>query len=320
MRKQQGIALVLVLWILSLLTIMAGSYALTIRREISIVSAINDNAKLKALAEAGLNVAATMLFYQDEKNTWAGDGSIYLFQFKDAEIRLRIFSESGKIDINKADEKLLLAVLKTSSADETQQQEIVDAILDWRDKDELVRINGAEEKQYRDAGKRYQPQNKDFQAIEELQLVLGMDEAIYTQLESLITVYSKQKTVDLEVASREVIMAVSTVDAELLEDFVEQRQISNRLQQQAPKFPLQSGSKKTHNNSVFTIFSEAKLADDTKAGIRATISKSKAIKNKANIKQKLFSMVDWKTVLDEKDSLFNDRMEQFLVNLDAETQ
>ncbi len=319
MKKQYGMALIMVLWIISLLTIMAGSYALTIRREISVVSAIKNNAKLLALAEAGLNVAGVMLFYQDKIKQWRGDSSIYSFNFQDAEIRLRIFSESGKVNINTADEQLLLTIFKQTSASESQQQAIVNSILDWKDKDDLVRINGAEASQYREAGLSYQPPNKDFQTLEELQLILGMEEKFYTQLEPLVTVHSKQTSVNLELASREVIKAVSSVDELLLEDYLQQRQESSRLQAPPPSFPLQEGNKTIGNNGIFTVFAEARSADNTKAGIRATISRSVETKNKTGFKQKLFTVIDWKIMLDEKESLFTDSVEQILFDLDAET-
>ncbi len=319
MKKQYGMALVMVLWIISLLTIMAGSYALTIRREISVVSAIKNNAELLALAEAGLNVAAVMLFYQEKDKQWRGDSSIYSFNFQGAEIRLRIFSESGKVDINQANEQLLLDVLKNTSANESQQQALVSAILDWRDTDDLVRINGAEASQYSEAGLAYQPANTRFQAVEELQLVLGMDEEIYQQLEPLVTTYSRQATVNLALASREVIMAISTVDAALLEEFIQQRQESNRLHIAAPDFPLQGGGAAVNNSGFFTVFAEARAADKTKAGIRATISKAVVANKQTAFKQKLFIVSDWKIMLDEKDSLFTEGVEQILFDIDAET-
>lgn len=319
MSRQEGMALVLVLWIMSLLTIMAGSYALTIRREISLVSVTLDNAKLKALAEAGLNVAAAMLFYQDAKSTWRGDGSIYSFQFKEAEIRLRIFSESGKIDINKADENVLRAIIKTTPAEEHQQQEIVDAILDWRDKDEWVRIHGAEAQQYRDAGLSYRPLNNDFQTLEELQLVLGMDDDIYTPLAAAMTVYAKQKTVNMAMASRQVLMAVSNVDVILLEEFLAQREASHRLQEQAPEFPFQSGRQQALSQGVFTVFAETQLADNTQFGVRVIISKNPANTSKKNHPQKCFIIIDWQLMFDEE-SLFSAEMEPLIVKLNAVIQ
>ena len=319
MKKQIGMALVMVLWIVSLLTIMAGSYALTIRRDISVVSAIKNNAELLSLAEAGLNVAGVMLFYQDKDKQWRGDSSIYSFNFQDAEIRLRIFSESGKVDINQASEQLLLDVLKNTSASEDQQQALVAAILDWRDNDELVRINGAEADQYSEAGLSYQPANNKFQAVEELQLVLGMDEAVYKQLEPLVTTYSKQASVNLALASREVIMAISTVDPALLEDYLQQRQESSRLQIAPPAFPFQAGNSATNNNGVFTVYAEAKAADDTKAGIRATMSKAVSVDKQTGFRQKLFTLLNWTILLDEKDSLFTENVEQILFDIDADT-
>ena len=69
--------------------------------------------------------------------------------------------------------------------DEDQQTRLVNAILDWRDEDDLVHIEGAEKKEYQDAGLNYQPQNKPFQSIEELQLVLGMNETVFKWIEAV---------------------------------------------------------------------------------------------------------------------------------------
>ena len=55
-KQHKAFALVLVLWVLSLLTIMAGSFALTMRRESTIVAGIKDNAGAAAVAEAGIAV------------------------------------------------------------------------------------------------------------------------------------------------------------------------------------------------------------------------------------------------------------------------
>ena len=71
--------------------------------------------------------------------------------------------------------------------EEEQQTKLVNAILDWRDKDDLVHIEGAEKKEYKDAGLSYQPRNKPFQSIEELQLVLGMNESVFKWIEPLVT-------------------------------------------------------------------------------------------------------------------------------------
>jgi general secretion pathway protein K len=75
--QQRGFALLLVLWILSLLTIMAGSFALTIRRESAIVAGLKDNAQAAAVAESGLAIAQVMLLNNDKTKRWVANGSIY---------------------------------------------------------------------------------------------------------------------------------------------------------------------------------------------------------------------------------------------------
>ncbi len=141
---QSGMALVIVIWVLSLLAIMAGSFALTMRRETTIISALKDNAETLSVAETGLTIAQKMLFLEDKDKRWLTDGSIYQIQFQGAEIRVRLFSEQGKIDINKANEALLMKMMGSTSEELNKQEELVAAIIDWRDNDDQVNINGAE--------------------------------------------------------------------------------------------------------------------------------------------------------------------------------
>ena len=86
----RGLALILVLWVLMLLTIMAGSFALGMKREIAVVSNVKDMAKTSALAEAGINYAMMMLLHSSKEERWQADGSIYQFQFAGEKIRVML--------------------------------------------------------------------------------------------------------------------------------------------------------------------------------------------------------------------------------------
>jgi type II secretory pathway component PulK len=63
--RQRGLALVIVIWILTLLSLMAGSFALSMRRESSVAGALKNNAQAQALAETGLSIAQFMLQQTD---------------------------------------------------------------------------------------------------------------------------------------------------------------------------------------------------------------------------------------------------------------
>lgn len=310
--KQSGFAMVIVIWVLTLLIIMAGSFALTMRRETTVISAVKDNAIAQAIAETGITMAQQMLFLADENKRWRADGSLYQLRYLDADIRVRLFSEQGKVDINKADEVMLTTLISSVSVDLDKQQQLVSAIIDWRDQDDLIHLNGAEKDQYEEAGLSYQPANNDFQLIDELQMVLGMTAEIYQQLKPLITVYSKQANVNLEVASKEVIQAIGSLDPVVMDEYLQRRIENNLAQLPAPAFPLtEAGNIKqsTEGDAVYTIVSQAKL-NDMITGIKVTLKKSTNTEG-----GNPFQILNWQQT-DLKHSLFEDDMTQLLVTQD----
>jgi general secretion pathway protein K len=197
---QQGVALVMVLWIAVLLTIMAASFSLTVRREATLTSNIKEQSKAKALAEAGVYYGMMMLLFNDAEQRWVADGGINELLFDEAEIKIQITAETGKIDLNNADQRLLVKLFEGIEAAQESAPELADAILDWRDTNDLHRLNGAELDDYRNEDLPYGPRNGPFQTVEELQLVLGMNAEIYEEVEPLVTIFSEQAQVDLRKA------------------------------------------------------------------------------------------------------------------------
>ncbi|WP_411726466.1 general secretion pathway protein GspK [Methyloglobulus sp.] len=320
--RPKGFALVLVLWILSLLTIMAGSFALTMRRESTIVAGIKDNAGAVAAAEAGIAVAEMMLLHPEQNKHWRTDGNIYQVDFGNTQIRLRLLSEAGKIDINKADPPLLLGLIAQVPVEEDLQAKLIGAILDWRDKDDLLNIEGAEKKEYRDAGLKYHPRNKPFQTVEELQMVLGMDGRVFNWLEPLITVYSGQAQVNLKLASANVLNIVPGLDASLIASFVAARLESGKNGLPAPEFPASLVRGGASANETVTIVSEARMVDETSALVTATVAKLDATQSVAfdGIPSVPFKVLKWQRNPANEKSLFTDEMSEFLVKQYAEPE
>ena len=315
MNRQQGLALVIVLWILSLLIIMAGSFALTMRRETTVISALKDNAEVLAVAESGLALAWQMLTLTDENKRWRADGSIYPVFYRDAEIRVRLLSEQGKVDINQADETLLRTLLQSTDADLDRQQSIVSAIIDWRDRDDLVYVNGAEKQEYQNAGLNYGPANKPFTSIDELQLVLGVDDHLYQQLQPLVTVFSGQSQVNLRLAAKEVLQALAVMDDDTLNDYLWLRLENARLQLPPPPLPAVVGvtNQLGGGAEVYTVIVQARLYGESNAGIRTIIKK--ASDNQSNA---AYQVLDWQQLYGSA-SLFSDEMESLLVTLQDES-
>ena len=303
--KNQGFALILVLWMVALLTIMAASFAQNMRRETLLISNIRDNAQAQAYAEAGTVVAQLMVTNKDETLRWRTDGSLYQLTYADARIRVKIFAETGKIDINKADESTLLSVFEREVIDPDQLTGLVNAILDWRDKDEDVRIDGAEKEQYQDQGLDYQPRNKPFQTLEELQLVLGFNTQLYNSVETLLTVYSGSKDINPANASREVLLTIPEATPELVDIYLLERLENTRNGIATPEFPLQI-EQSSSAGTVFTIVSEALLPTGVKGRLRVVVKESS--------NAQAFSILDWEQRFVGGESFFQEQMDQLIVN------
>jgi general secretion pathway protein K len=203
--KQQGVALILVLWVSVLLTIMAGAFTLTLQREAKLIGNLKAGSEANALAEAGVYYALLMLSVNDPERVWKADWSVREVAFDGAVIAVQVGDERGKIDLNYAGRDLLAAMFTGINPELGDADKLADAILDWRDKNDDVHLNGAEKKDYRQNNLPYAPRNGLFQSIEELQLVLGMTPQLFKQVEPMLTVYSRKSGVDIGKASAEVL-------------------------------------------------------------------------------------------------------------------
>lgn len=317
MTKQQGMAMVLVLWVLSLLTIMAGGFVLSIRRETAIIAGLKNNAEAMATAESGLAIAEFMLQNPDQNKRWRADGSIYQIDADNAKLRIRLLSETGKININFADSEQLQSLMSHTPANIEHEQnvDLAAAILDWRDSDDLVSLNGAEKDQYRDAGLDYQPRNSAFQSLEELQMLLGMDEATLKWLEPLVTVYTEQPQVDIQLASKEVLEVLPAVDTGLLDSYITARIESAKNNLPAPPPPLDAGLSATGAEvTMLTIVSEVRRTDQSTAVVNALVKKSDRTQSTP------YQILRWQRSMANNMSLFTDKMSELVVKHYAESE
>ena len=257
--RERGIALVIVLWGLVLLAAVAVSFATGSRTETKLARNLLDNAKARALADAGVQRAIVELLTPQTKGLidegtanllrlgtenpaaarrrleeglrrelragnlapeaaeaftegWRTDGTVYAWAFGGGEVRIAIEDEGGRIDLNRASDELLRGLFRSVDLNEDKANALVDAIADFRDKDDLKRLNGAEDDDYRAAGLGHGPNNRRFEAVEELRLVLGVTPKLYRAVAPLVTVYSRRRTINPAAAPREVLLALPGVD------------------------------------------------------------------------------------------------------------
>jgi general secretion pathway protein K len=278
---QRGVALVLVLWVIALLAVIAGNFAYSMRGEAQIARNQLQAAQVRALADAGVHRAwFELLKPTSDLQRWLPDGQMRTMPVQGGTLQVTIVDESGKIDLNTASDSLLKGLFLSAGVPEVQASALLEAVLDWRDSDRLKRLNGAEEEDYRAAGKKYVPADAPFLAVNEFRRVLGVTDELYSKLSPVVTVYSGLPGLNTAAASREAIMAIPGVNPALVDQYLQQRQTALASGQKAIPF-VGAGAFGSTPVAVsgYTIRSELQLADGLGFVREATVRLTQDPKN-----------------------------------------
>jgi general secretion pathway protein K len=260
-RSQRGVALVIVIWVSMLMLVIASTFIFERRTEAMVVRNSVSLARAEAAADAAVQRGIYEMYRSDNPpDRWQRDGTPHDWTFDGIPIRVELRDESAKIDLNTAADPLLRGLLVQAGLNDEEAPKVLDAILDWRDQDSLKRPNGAEEADYAAAGLTYKPANAPFQAIEELQLVLGMRAEVYRRLAPNITVFSRQPGVNPTLASREVLLAIPGVTADIVDAYIARREEARAANLPLPTLPQAAGFA-TGNTMVASVRATAHLDD-----------------------------------------------------------
>ncbi len=290
--------MVLVLWVIVILTVMAASFSLDMRREIDLVRNARESVLAGSVADAGIYYAMLRLIDTNNEKKWRTDGSVYEFLFAGARVRVSINDEAGKFNPNNIPEAILIRLLQRLDPS-NDEAGLADGILDWIDPDEFRRPQGAEKEQYLEAGLNYGPRNQPFRTIQELQLVLGVSGDLYRKLESIMTVYNGSQGIDPSKAPVAVLRALPDVTEEIIDIYLEER-VANAVQNlPSPQFPVtvQELQFVAAEGTTFRVHSEALLPDGQRAGISAVIKKASNLGTP-------FMFLEWKKKFPAAGSLF----------------
>ncbi len=225
---QRGIALMLVLWVITLLTIIAVGMTATQRTEINLAANQVASAAFRAQSDAAIQFAALNLLTQppvatelealDTQVFWVPDGQPRVWGLGEQMLEIRIINEASLIDLNTADRDLLLALMLAVGLQDAEPDSLVDAILDWRDEDDLHLVNGAEDPDYEAAGLPYGAKDGPFDSLEELQQVMGFNRELYRILAPALTVSSGQATPEPSFAPPLVQAALQGISLDEMQD------------------------------------------------------------------------------------------------------
>ena len=270
-KAQKGIALILVLWILLLVTITSGSFSLMARMDQLESHSVMWSTRARMAAEAGINVAVLHLRDPIEQTRWVPDGRTYEFPFEEAVIEIQITDERGKLNINDADEITLANLFVGNGMEEDYAELLAAAVADWRDTDEVERPNGAEDAAYESAGLEMGPGNHRFVLIEEILQVLGMPWEMFKRIENAITVYEDSPLPDPAFGPPEALVAIPDITPEDALNFVEERRSQEPGDGALVSLPNGQAVMARGRGVTYSIVAKATLPNGVWDQLRATI-------------------------------------------------
>ena len=249
MKNERGFALMVVMLVMTLLGIIVTELAMSMRLEASMVRSYKDVTLATHLAEAavqqamreilgpgrapgsdpiGLDEDGTLSFY---RNVGVGT-SVLMKQSRlprqrvalgAGEFSYRISDEQARLNLNTAAPPLMDRLLTAIGLDKEARDIINDSLQDWKDPNDLTRINGAESEDfYLKLPVPYRARNGALQDTAELLQIRGVTREIYRgekdhpALADLVTVFGGN-AVNMNTASAPVLKALGLLDAEVTE-------------------------------------------------------------------------------------------------------
>ena len=186
--KQRGVVLVWVLWVGTLLGLIAASYAFGVRA--GTVSVTNAGLRLQAetLAESSVNMAILELLEVDDTMRWRTNGEVRQKPFGGGELRYVVYAETGKVNLNMAQEKVIKGL--------------------------------GEEDLYAEMARRRTDRPQAFLSVNEPE--------VPDRVLSIVTVHSETGEVDPVVASRSVLLAIPGLGEKAVDMFLREREAQKK--------------------------------------------------------------------------------------------
>ena len=208
-RGQQGMALIIVLWLIVLLSVMAAGHSKNVHTDTQLASRQVQVAQARGLAEAGINHVILEMLADNSTHEIPIDGTAFPIDVYDKQVTLAVRKTNGLVDLNAAGPDLLDALLEACGVEDGRRPELIDSIIDWRDGDDLTRLNGIEDKDYLAAGLPWTSRDDSFEAIDELKYLPGIDQGLFERMAPLVTVHSGSAGIDIENAPPILVMVLT---------------------------------------------------------------------------------------------------------------
>jgi general secretion pathway protein K len=252
--RRNGAALVVVLWVITLLSIFVLTFAFDMHIQARITSTWRKKLKAEYIARGGMEIAKMALLEtanpdvrtpeisgytemgSDKARRLAtvslsqGGGADFEEQIGEGVATISIRPENAKINLNSIidlkNEPLTKALwdplLEQAGVPFDVRDSLVDCVMDWVDQNELSHLNGAESDYYETLNPPYQAKNAPFDTVDELLLVKGFadlipqsTQTVYEAISRYLTAFADERKININAVDPDTLMAFLGIDEEL---------------------------------------------------------------------------------------------------------
>ncbi len=192
--RPRGIALIVVMIAIFVLSVMAAEFALSMKVEIKLAQNAGNEEQLLWLGRSGVELARWVLAqekcpYDSLNQIWAGGPgadcetngplagmSLDNYQIGDGTVSVKIIDLERKMNINTASPAVLQQTFNLMGVSPDQMAIVSDSILDWISPAKGPRLSGAESDYYQRSTPPYYAKNAPIDDLSELLLVRGIAE------------------------------------------------------------------------------------------------------------------------------------------------
>jgi general secretion pathway protein K len=292
---QGGFALLAVTLVLALLGVVVTELAFSMRLEAAMVRSYRDGILARNLAEAAIHQGLREVLDEATVHGLDEDGQVVFYQVAQTgavpkplpklprshvqlgpgEFSYWITDEEARLNLNAPQPGALERLLTALEVDKQERDVIIDSVEDWRDPDDLARINGAESDYYLQLPVPYRPRNFGLQDVAELLQIKGITPELYyghdetPGLVDLLTVRSRG-LININTAPKLILKAVGLSDAEI------SNIIQSRASQPYSVVPAlyTTRARLAVNSATFRIEAEGVIAGEPRARLVTIVQKS----------------------------------------------
>lgn len=226
-RDEQGVVLLLVLLILTLISVLVLSWAEEWRTELLLAANYREASQCRRLAEGGVYYTLGKLLetkiLESSVNTpsgsaeaaanlaaaWRGSQESHQIQLPGGVVQVRVEDEGGKLNINQVTEENLGKLFTALDFPQEQVRIMVDSIQDWRSRGDQARPYGAKSNYYLGLDPPYVARNGPLEAVEELGWVRGfLNSPVLPRLGQWLTVQPAGQALNINTAPLPVLLTM----------------------------------------------------------------------------------------------------------------